>query len=77
VRFANESYVLGVPERLLVAAAREIGWHIMTVDRHPDATYLTVRRTMRLDRHVVVLPADMRRRHVVNTVRVRLRMLGA
>jgi hypothetical protein len=77
MRFANESYILGVPERLLRRAAKDLGWHIVAVDRQAHATIIDVRREMRVMVHPVVLPADMRRRHVVDAFRVLLRMKGA
>ena len=77
MKFANEPYVLGIPERIIIRAMRELGWVLLQAYRDEDPVRLRVRRINSvLPWHTVTIARDTRRRHIVDSVRVQLRLKG-
>lgn len=74
----HQTYILGVPERMIMRAMDEIDWRLVTHDINDETLRLFVRRPNTVAPvYFIDLPKDMKRRHVLATILVQLRLKGA
>lgn len=78
MRRIDDVYILGVPLRRVHRAVDAIGWKLVDHWSTGEGVRLLVRRTLTaMPRYEITLPRETKRRHVIDVIKVRLRMLGA